>query len=171
MRASIALSAATALFSIAFAQPSGAATIAKSAIRNPANACALSIPTIDTGVRPKATGFRNEGTVNNFVVCSFDIETSGEGFTSLYAIFASFDGATHTFSCTAMDRTATLMTGDYSTKSITVNGAGGYTIGLYAPADFPTTQLKGGATSVTCLLPPGTTILSLQGLHNVDVGQ
>ncbi|MFO1473032.1 MAG: hypothetical protein U1F20_00190 [Lysobacterales bacterium] len=40
----------------------------------PADSCQLlSIPTTDTGVRPKATGFRNEGTTDQFVICGYGI--------------------------------------------------------------------------------------------------
>lgn len=39
-------------------------------------ACQLSKPTIDTVVRPRATGMRNEGTVNAFVICQY---ASGSG--------------------------------------------------------------------------------------------
>ena len=34
------------------------------------DSCKLSVPTTDTKVRPRATGFRNEGTTNQFVICT-----------------------------------------------------------------------------------------------------
>ena len=41
-----------------------AATTTKFTSYNPASACTLSIPTTDTQVRPRANGYRNEGTPN-----------------------------------------------------------------------------------------------------------
>ncbi|GAA5002196.1 hypothetical protein FNZ56_09220 [Pseudoluteimonas lycopersici] len=149
--------------------PSHAATISKVANRNPAGACMLSIPTTDTGVRPKASGFRNEGTVNNFVICNFDVDTDIAGFTKLVVNFVSFDGAAHAFDCTGMDRYAGTATGDYATKSVSIT-AGGTAYISFLPSDFPSTGLVGWNASVTCTLPPGVSIITVAGYHDDNVG-
>ena len=40
-------------------------------------ACQLSVPTIDTAVRPRATGFRNEGTTSAFTICGIQDPVGG----------------------------------------------------------------------------------------------
>ena len=55
------------------AAPMAGATMQTRTVTIPASRlCTLSVPTTDTGVRPKATGFRNEGKANAFVICAFD---------------------------------------------------------------------------------------------------
>ena len=152
-----------------------AATTTKFTSYNPASACTLSIPTTDTGVRPKASGFRNEGTVNNFVICSFAAEgRSGELTPYLDGMFLTFipdrdDNAAVSFNCTAMDRTYIKVTGDYSTKTVTIPAwAGGINTNLeFSPQDFPTSHLTGGTTSITCLLPPGVAVVGAVAYQNI----
>src|SRR5690242_8566521 len=77
---------ATALIGagLGMTQPAQAVTQSVFAYTNPGGACQLSIPTTNTGVRPKATGFRNEGTVNNFVICGYTkISNSSTFFKSI----------------------------------------------------------------------------------------
>ena len=164
-----ALSLAVAVLGSAASPGASGATIQKFANRSPAGACMLSIPTTNTAVRPKASGFRNEGGVSNFVICNFDIDTDIASFTSLVMYFASIDGAAHTFDCTGMDRLATQVTGDYSTKSVSLT-AGGITSLTFSPSAFPGTSLGGWNASVTCNLPPGASIISVGGHHADNVG-
>lgn len=152
-----------------FANTANAVTLNKNINRNPATACTLSIPTTNTGVRPRATGFRNEGTVSNFVICGFDIESSNESFLDLVLDLASIDGNAHTVSCTAMDRYAYNTTGDFVTKSVSI-APGGDTNTVWSSADFPTTGLAGWNASVTCNVPPGVSIVVVQAHHDTEVG-
>ncbi len=67
--------------------------------------CQLSIPTTNTGVRPKATGFRNESTTtSNFVVCPLpsSLQWTNDAFSYVYLGLYSVDGADHNVSCTAV---------------------------------------------------------------------
>jgi len=175
MRVPFPLSTATVLFGCVFAQMAFAATTTKFITFNPASACTLSIPTTDTGVRPKASGFRNEGTVNNFVICSFAVEGRSDELTPyLDGMFLTFipdryDNAAVSFNCTAMDRTYIKATGDYSTKTVTIPAwASGVNTNLeFSPQDFPTSHLTGGTTSITCLLPPGVAVTGVVAYQNI----
>lgn len=171
MRATITATTFACMLALSMSPGAGAATISKYANHNPAGACMLSIPTTDTGVRPKATGFRNEGTTSNFVICNFDIVTDDAhaGFLSIHIYLASIDGAAHGVSCTAMDRDVTSLVGDYSTKSLSVP-AGGLAGTGFSPSDFPDTALAGWNASITCNLPPGVSIATLYGYYNDNVG-
>ena len=142
----------------------GAGAAIKQANRNPAGACMLSIPASNAGARPKATGFRNEGEVNSFVICTFDAYTDdpNAGFLNLALALTSIDGATHEVSCTAMDRLAASSTGEYLTKTNAVV-ADGFALFSYFPVEFPTTGLGGLNASITCNLPPGTSIITMYG--------
>lgn len=168
MRNAIAVFLVAIVFAGAFSSSSSAATINKTINRSPASACVLSIPTIDTGVRPGATGFGNEGTVNNFVICGFDIDTDSAGFGNLILYFRPTDGANHAFNCTATNRYATNATGEYPTKPVSLAGNGWIYV-QFLPADFPTIGLIGGA-SVTCLLPPGVSIVTVAANHQDNIG-
>jgi len=130
--------------------------------------CQLSIPTIDTKFRPKATGARNESTtVGSFVICPSPVPNKyvTGGFTHVYVALYSIDGASHTVSCTAVTGaylTGSIPTSDYSTKSTTVSGPS-YALLDWTAADF------GGAAgvpislmSVTCLLSPQTAVSVIQ---------
>lgn len=69
----------------------------------PGSVCQLSIPTTNTGVRPKATGFRNESTTtSNFVICPIPnaVGISNDNSTAGVLRLYSMDGASHSVSCT-----------------------------------------------------------------------
>jgi hypothetical protein len=150
-----------------------------------ARLCTLSIPTTDTGVRPKATGFRNEGTTNAFVICAFDSalgqtdnasfeQSSDPYFVNLY--FASIDGNTHTINCTGVNSwldTTRAVPMKYVSKSVIVDpnevtlpGASWFASDFGGATYIPTS----GSFSVTCLLPPGVAILLGRLAAEEDVG-
>jgi hypothetical protein len=172
MRNPLLAAAAACVLAMGATPDARAVDITKTATRSPAGACMLSIPTTNTGVRPKATGFRNEGTVANFVICNFDIVSDDEfeGFLSLTLYLASIDGAAHDVSCTAMNRYANWLTGDYSTKIAHVPAGSSGAVVDFVPSDFPSTQLIGWNASITCNLPPGTSIYGVSSSYNDDVG-
>ena len=172
---------------LAFVQPAAAVTQSRLMIQTGANMCTLSVPTTDTKVRPRANGFRNEGTTNAFTICAFDA-TSGGGistnFTSASVILKSLDGADHSVTCTAVN---SLPNSDapgvggapqqFVSKTLTVNDTGPLTVFgtqfSWTPADFGgTTDLPftGGAFSVTCNLPPQVAVITGIASSNEDVG-
>lgn len=136
------------------------------------NMCTLSVPTISTNVRPRATGFRNEGTTNAFVICTFN-NPAGDQFadTPVYdagIYLYSMDGANHAVTCTGVN---SFTEGDavgvppaqFVAKTQDVNDDGGFgqfgvpfwfdatDFGGMAGEGIPT---FGGAISITCNLPP-----------------
>ena len=161
---------ATAILGIAtgMAQPAQAVEINKTMFVDPASACQSSIPTIDTNVRPKATGYRNEGATNAFVICGTTFfEDFGYDVDSLTFRLDAFDGATHdNVSCTAVNRSSAGVNAVYSTKLTSV-GPSGATIN-WLPADLG--GFDGFATSVTCNLPPGVMVTGLLEVIDADVG-
>ncbi len=138
-----------------------------------ADACQLSIPTTDTKVRPRANGYRNEGTANQFVICGMGgYENDTVLSTTLLA--TSVDGLAHSMSCTGV----TGMTGFnggplYSSKSVAVP-ASGIGVQSWSASDF------GGATgevisgginlSVTCALPPNVALQGFESQGVIDIG-
>ena len=65
-------------------------------------ACQLSIPTVDTAVRAKATGFRNEGTASTYVICGLQDPVEG-AVTDAGIAFYALDNKPHTFDCTGVN--------------------------------------------------------------------
>jgi hypothetical protein len=154
-----------ATFGMAVATPAHAGALLKVNVQNPASSCNLSIPSTDTKVRPKASGFRNEGTTNQFVICGFDLASSpGPGFSALDMYFSSFDGVAHTFDCTAMARFIDGSTGMYQTKSVTTH-ADGQSSELYIDDSNPNYYVYLPSQSITCTLPPGVAILTVQSVY------
>ena len=168
---SIALSVLAAVWLAAM--PAHAATQARSATTPGARLCTLSIPTTDTGARPKATGFRNEGKTSAFVICTFD---SAPGQTNIYSAdkdfdpslvrlyFTSIDGQAHSFNCTAVNSWGSVAYGtgpmQYITKTAVVDADATSLDGLiWGSTDYGTAHIPtSGAFSVTCQLPPGVAI-------------
>jgi len=161
------LAAATALIgaTLGMAQPALAVTDSKTLFLDPSTACQLSIPTTDTAVRPKATGYRNEG-ANAFVICGTGQLAGGGAPTSMSIQMLAFDGASHDVSCTAVNRQSSGSGPVYSTKVGTVDGSGG--IIEWLPADV--NSFGGFASSMTCILPSGVSITGTRLVFPVEIG-
>ncbi|GAA5002207.1 hypothetical protein FNZ56_09200 [Pseudoluteimonas lycopersici] len=150
-----------------------AATIAKTHTQDPATACTLSIPTTDTRVRPKALGFRNEGTTNAFVICGIDNFSNVDGFNWIMLTFKSFDGKGHSFDCTAVSNTASVSSPQFLSETVVIGNPGipGFFDVSVEDNDYDPEvyDLKHQAQSFTCLLPPGMAIIGVAaGQNDVD---
>jgi hypothetical protein len=140
---------------------------------NPADACQLSIPTTDTQVRPKASGYRNESTSKSaFVICGYNTPSVDSASKQILIYFTSMDGVSRNISCTAVSGMAGAEPMVYSTKSISSTAAETYTALLWTPADFGgTTDIPyGEAVSVTCTLPPQTAITQIINAFDYEIG-
>ncbi len=135
--------------------------------QNPAIACTLSIPSTDTKVRPRATGYRNEGTVNQFVICVFDTaERLDYGNPlSLHLLFRAYDGSSNNFDCTAVARSAYDHAGEYATLTVHNSGAGDVAHLDVTDVNAPGYNFAAELQSITCLLPPGMAILGMQIMY------
>ena len=163
------LAAATGLIGAALgmAQPAQAVTVSKNMFIDPSTACQLSLPSIDTAVRPRATGYRNEGTSGVFIICGSAYFAAGSGTaTSLTVQLISFDGVTRDVSCTAVTRQSAGNSPIFSTKVGSVSSAGA-TIS-WAPADLD--NFSGFANSVTCNVPSGVAITGVRLVYPDEVG-
>lgn len=154
--------------------PGNAATRLESNYQNPASACQLSIPTTDTQVRPKATGYRNESkTKSAFVICGYDLPTI-DGFPlAIHLEVVSLDGAARTVNCTAVTGVSGLYTLVYSSKSVSTDPwPDGYGLVSWGPADFGGVDSipNGFVPSVTCTLPPQSAITMIFSFYNFEIG-
>jgi len=139
--------------------------------------CKLSVPTIDSKVRPRATGFRNEGTTNQFVICTMHTNNGPNGtFSSpLFdagLLVTSYDGVARDVTCTAVNSFSVF--GDQQFVPKTQNTNGGFVQFWWAEADFGVSDGSGiptsGVFSITCILPPGTSLdLGLSNYYE-DIG-
>jgi hypothetical protein len=163
------LATATGLVGVALgmAQPARAVTISKPMLMDPSAACQLSLPTTDTAVRPRATGFRNEG-ANAFVICGTTYFSNSVNIaTELRVQMVAFDGGTHAnVSCTAVNRQSGGGGEAFSTKMASV-GPGGAEFS-WAAADV--NNFTGFVNSVTCTLPSGVAITAVRLVFPDDVG-
>jgi hypothetical protein len=151
---------------VLMAADASAATDAKTFYMDPAAACQLSIPTVDTAVRPRATGYRNEGDSAAFMICGLPYYYSGAVPTSFSIVAVSFDGASHTFNCTGVTRFSSGQSPAFVTKSVTTP-AGGSGSATWTSADLTMGNFD---ASITCPIPPGVAITSVQIVVNDEIG-
>ena len=154
------------------AMPASAATQVKTYEFSAADACQLSVPTTDTKVRPRANGYRNEGSSNQFVICGMGgYENDTVLSTTLLA--TSIDGKAHTMSCTGVTGLTGFSGPYYSAKTVTVPASG---VGSqsWVAEDFGETAgvpIVGGLNlSVTCPLPPNVALQGFESQGAIDVG-
>lgn len=168
MRKSRQLAGLAAMVLASTLQPQANATSVSKANWVPSQSCVLSVPTTDTGVRPKGTGFRNEGTGNSFVICPANPTGASSQATSVTLYARSFDGHDHTFNCTFTNAVDAPV---YSTKSITVLASGSTATMAWTPPDVGGSGNFGNYISaVTCTLPPGASIQTLYVLYPMEIG-
>jgi hypothetical protein len=127
--------------------------------------CQLSIPTTDTGVRPKASGFRNESrTTGNFVICTLQTSSMAGNYSSIVLVAYSLDGMAHNLSCTTV--VGALVGGNtlvYSTKTASIHDTTGNDLPImWTASDFGGPEgdpiTSSWNNSITCNLPPQTAI-------------
>ena len=169
-----------ALACVLVASPATRAATANADTFTNAASCQLSIPTTNTGVRPKATGFRNESTTtSNFVICpvmSSPGNLSVDAMSVVYIIVYSLDGKPHDVSCTAVSGWygSPSRPPVYSSKtaSAATSGQGNYI--SWTTTDFggsPGTNIAGSINfSVTCNLPPQSAINFLEAHFPYNIG-
>ena len=156
----------------ACASPAMAATQARTYEFPAADACQLSVPTTDTKVRPRANGYRNEGTTNQFVICGMGGYENGTVM-STTLLATSVDGKAHSMSCTGVTGLTGFDGPYYSAKTMTVPASG---VGMqaWAAADFGGSAgepIDGGLNlSVTCTLPPKVALQGFESQGIIDVG-
>jgi hypothetical protein len=136
--------------------------------------CKLTDLTLNTSVRAKATGFRNEGTTGTFAICGMESANSQEAIgtiTGLTMGLYSFNGVATTISCTAVNGYAN-STPIYATKSMTTSASG-----TFVPLNFDASDFGGTAGdplaqndywSVTCNLPAKTAVGFMTTQFNVN---
>jgi hypothetical protein len=136
--------------------------------------CQLSIPTVDTMVRAKATGFRNEGTTGAFAICGMESSNSRESFGTIQVISVglySLNQTSKTVSCTAVNGFAN-GTPIYSSKSASVAANGASTTLTFDASDFggnagdPLPQSD--FWSITCNLPGNSAIGNMVAQFTVN---
>ena len=183
LRLSAALTSIVAVYGLVSA-PVATATEVQQTMIIPGAVCQLSIPTTNTGVRPKATGFRNESTTTgNFVICPLVTPTirtiDANPLAGGSIVLSSLDGQAHNVSCTAVSGIGKELWKPfeiiYSTKSFAVPAStseiGG---GNWVAVDFGQSSgdsIIGSAWfTITCNLPPQVQILYLQGNYWTEIG-
>ncbi len=150
--------------------PEAQATTTSTYVFATGSGCQLSIPTTNTGVRPRATGFRNESTtVSNFVICPMPSPNSS-GFTSVIFALYSLDGVSRDVTCTAVKNWFG-SSPTYSSKTLAVTTTTAWQNLTWDASDF------GGTAgdpvllmSVTCLLPPQTAVDAYNATYNSEIG-
>ena len=137
--------------------------------------CQLSIPTVDTTVRAKATGFRNEGTTSTFVICGMESANSQENMGTIKGLtigLYSLNGASASVTCTAVNGYAN-STPLYAAKTVATSTNGAAAVLNWDASDFGGTAgdplAQNDYWSITCNLPAKTSIGYMVTQFNVNV--
>ena len=172
MRSSTCLAMAALATALSMNGTADAVNVARIAQAPGGTSCQLSIPTVDTAVRPKATGFRNEGTTGAFAICGID-NPARLGVKSAVIAFYSIDNIAHAFNCTAVNGWPDSGNFVYSTKSVTPTSSSYRTTLAFTPTDFggaDTYMPHEGFISITCSLPPNVSVGYMYMTYDEDVG-
>ncbi|MFT3898077.1 MAG: hypothetical protein QM719_10365 [Thermomonas sp.] len=163
MRTLLGVSIAAVVLASAFS-PANAGTETRFQNAQGGVVCQLSIPTLDTMVRAKATGFRNEGTSGAFAICGMESSNSREGVGTVRRISVglySLNQSAKTASCTAVNGFANGAP-IYSSKNASVAANGATTTLTFDASDFGGTAgdplPESDFWSITCNLPGNTAI-------------
>lgn len=136
--------------------------------------CQLSIPTTNTTVRAKATGFRNEGTTSSYAICGMESSNSRTDVGTIQQISVglySLNQAAKTVSCTAVNG---FVNGApiYSSKNASVAANGTTTTLTFDASDFGGTAgdplPESDFWSITCNLPGNSAIGNLSAKFTVS---
>ena len=133
--------------------------------------CQLSIPTTDTKVRPRATGMRNEGTTNAFVICG--IPTPNGSLTYFEMVVQTIDGVNHAVSCTGVNGQGNINPVYVAKNANTGTNPNSYGFMSWNASDFGGTAGQNfplGYFSATCNLPTQASISYFYVDYNEDVG-
>jgi hypothetical protein len=169
---SLFVATGTLAISLAMAPAATAATSSQWYMLAPGDSCQLSLPTIDTIVRPRANGYRNEGTAAKFVICGYGGSPYSGGINVMNVFLTSLDGASHSVSCTFVAGTnPTPGTLVYATKTINADASGtSFAYVVSSDFEFPDASFAPYNLSVTCNLPAQVAITHLEILQNVEIG-
>jgi hypothetical protein len=136
--------------------------------------CQLSIPTVDTMVRAKATGYRNEGTTSSYAICGMESSNSHDNVGTIQQLsigLYSLNQSTKTVSCTAVNGFANGAP-IYSSKSASVAANGATTTLTFDASDFGGTAgdplPESDFWSITCSLPGNSAIGNLVAKFTVN---
>ena len=177
-RATTIICAAAAATGFALSLPASGATQSRYQVQTGANMCTLSLPTTDTKVRPRATGYNNEGTTSAFVICSFDPPPGAFGvllteFKSVVLYLRSLDGVPRDVTCTGVNTIPAAAVPQYVSRTHSVSATTTETQFSWVPGDFggtSTIPYSGGVFSVTCNLPPQTSVEFGGAYSDEDIG-
>ena len=166
LRAHIAI---VVLASGACIAPAGAITTNDFVFTPAAQACQLSLPTIDTKVSPRATGFRNDGTATTWVICGL-WKPVAENYLFATIYLRNEGGAELSVSCTGVNGDGS-GTQQYASKTAAMHAGEAGSLD-FQPEDFggSTSIPKGYNFSVTCALPPHASIERVRSLFPRDIG-
>ena len=136
--------------------------------------CQLSIPTVDTTVRAKATGFRNEGTTSSYAICGMESSNSHDNTGTIQQIsigLYSLNQSVKTVSCTAVNGFANGAP-IYSSKNASVAANGATTTLTFDASDFGGTAgdplPESDFWSITCNLPGNSAIGNMVTKYTVN---
>ena len=173
MRTLLGVSIAAAILACAV-QPAVAAVDVRYQTAQGGVSCKPTDMVVNTGLKAKSTGLRNEGTTAGFVICGFESSNSRSDVGTVLGItmgIYGLSGATTTVSCTAVNGYAN-STPLYATKTLPTPTNGTAGVLSWDASDFGGTAgdplAQNDYWSITCNLPASTSIGYMVTQFNVN---
>ena len=115
---------------------------------------------------------RNEGTSNEYVICHASADAPDGLFSDAAIQLTGLDSGNREVQCTAVSGNV-FSSMHYSTKTISTGTSPGlYRYMSWAPSDLGgVNTFPSGGFSVTCILPPNASIVSIVTDYAEEVGQ
>jgi hypothetical protein len=136
---------------------------------NAAQGCQLSGPTIITKAAPRATGFRNDGATNVFVICGTSLPTDDGLLTSAALWLYSTSTEDVAVNCTFVSGSGSTYL--YKPKILDLPAHGGLDKIYVWGGDYGGAEVTYGFNvTVTCLLPPKVAILRTESTYELNIG-
>ena len=127
--------------------------------------CQGALPNFEGKLRKRPLGIQNEGTESAYVTCSptnFQNAPNAFGFS---VGVANYNATSITITCTGVHGQVSSAAATFVTKSVTI--ASNFNDFI----DFPAAIFNNAnAPSVSCLLPPGTSVDTVYSYQTLDVG-
>lgn len=124
-------------------------------------------------LRAKPLGLNNIAATDAFVTCNWqgDASTNGRGASQVFVLVSNTSAGGRTISCTLVNGTqaGATTTATYTPKTVGLS-PGTNTFLAWTPSELPGAPADITLPSVTCLLPPGTTLHYTGRNYPEDVG-
>lgn len=160
---------------VSCAATAGAAQLPRVDVQGASGMCRASTPAFAEATRYRPLGLANESATQIYVTCNWqgdDHQDSVRGAKRLYVAITNNSGSEQSYTCTLVNghQSGASIFATYTPKTVSIAAGGGAEL-VWVPADVPNAKPSGiDRPSLSCVLPPSSTIQYTGREYNEDVG-